>query len=49
MLADAFPEVVTIVGKTWSLHVDKVLRVGRDENLRMIAESVAFLRARASA
>ncbi len=43
VLADCFAPVVTIVGKTWGLHVDKVLRVDRDENLRMIAESVAFL------
>ncbi len=28
--------VITIVGKTWDLHVDEVLRVGRDENLAMI-------------
>ena len=32
------------VGKTWDLHIDKVLRVDREENLRMIAESVRFLR-----
>jgi 2-isopropylmalate synthase len=43
VLADCFAPVVTIVGKTWGLHVDKVLRVERDENLRMIEESVAFL------
>jgi len=34
--------VITIVGKTWDLHVDEVLRVSRDENLAMIRESVAF-------
>jgi len=33
------------VGKTWGLHLDKVLRVSRAENLDMIASSVAFLRA----
>src|SRR5581483_11380363 len=33
----------TLVGKTWSLHLEKVVKVDRDENLRMIAESVAFL------
>ena len=44
VLADSFPVVVAIVGKTWGLHVSKVLKVGRDENLRMIADSVAFLR-----
>src|SRR3954469_10854473 len=41
--ADCFAPVCTIVGKTWSLHLEKVVRVGRDENLRMIEESVAFL------
>jgi 2-isopropylmalate synthase len=43
VLAESFAPVCTIVGKTWGLHLDKVVRVGRDENLAMIAESVAFL------
>jgi len=43
VLADSFPGTVTIVGKTWGLHLAKVLRVGRDENLRMIDDSVRFL------
>ena len=34
---------LTIVGKTWGLHVRDVLRVSGEENLAMIAESVAFL------
>jgi 2-isopropylmalate synthase len=42
-LAGCHAPVATIVGKTWGLHLDKVLRVGRDENLAMIAESVGFL------
>jgi 2-isopropylmalate synthase len=42
-LADCFAPVCTLVGKTWSLHLEKVVRVDREENLRMIAESVAFL------
>ncbi len=37
--------VITIVGKTWDLHVDEVLRVDRDENLAMIHDSVSFCRA----
>ena len=45
VLAESFAPVATIVGKTWDLHLDKVLRVDRDENLRMIDESIAFLRA----
>src|SRR5687767_6789107 len=43
VLAGCFAPVCTIVGKTWGLHLDKVVRVGRDENLAMIADSVAFL------
>ena len=42
-LADCWAPVAAIVGKTWDLHIDKVLRVDREENLRMIAESVRFL------
>lgn len=37
--------VVTLVGKSWDLHVDEVLRVSREENLAMIRESVAHCRA----
>jgi len=42
-LAELFAPVCTLVGKTWRLHLDKVVRVDVEENLRMIAESVAFL------
>ncbi|HEX5911139.1 MAG TPA: citramalate synthase [Thermoleophilaceae bacterium] len=44
VLADSFAPVCTLVGKTWSLHLEKVTRVDPEENLRMIADSVAFLR-----
>ncbi|HTE64492.1 MAG TPA: citramalate synthase [Solirubrobacteraceae bacterium] len=43
LLAGSFAPVCTLVGKTWSLHLEKVVRVDREENLRMIADSVAFL------
>ena len=43
LLAASFAPVCTIVGKTWALHLEKVVRVDRAENLAMIAESVAFL------
>jgi 2-isopropylmalate synthase len=36
--------VVTIVGKTWLLHVEEVLRVHPDENLTMIADTIRYLR-----
>jgi len=45
-LASSFAPVVTLVGKTWGLHLEKVVKVGRDENLAMIAESIAFLLSR---
>jgi 2-isopropylmalate synthase len=43
-LADCFAEVCTLVGKTWALHLEKVTQVDPEENLRMIDESVGFLR-----
>ena len=42
LLADCFAPVCTLVGKTWSLHLEKVTRVDPEENLRMIADSVAL-------
>jgi 2-isopropylmalate synthase len=43
VLANSFAPVCTIVGKASVLHVEKVVRVSREENLAMIADSVAFL------
>lgn len=43
ILVECFAPVATIVGKTWDLHLQKVTKVSREENLRMIGESVAFL------
>jgi 2-isopropylmalate synthase len=45
-LVDSLAPVVCLVGKSWRLHVDKVIRVSAEENLAMIAESIAFLRER---
>jgi len=44
LLVAGFAPVVTLVGKTWGLHLEKVTKVSRDENLAMIRDSVAFLR-----
>ncbi|MEX0856460.1 MAG: citramalate synthase [Gemmatimonadota bacterium] len=44
-LVEARTPVCTLVGKSWTLHVEEVLQVDRDENLAMIEESVAFLAA----
>lgn len=43
-LLEADTPVITLVGKTWDLHVREVLGTTLDENLRMIADSVAFLK-----
>jgi len=43
VLAECFAPVCTLVGKASVLHVEKVVRVSREENLKMIGESVAFL------
>src|SRR5262249_52097888 len=43
ILASGFAPVVTLVGKTWGLHLEKVIKVSREENLAMIRDSVAYL------
>ncbi len=44
MLLDAQTPAVTIVGKTWPLHVTEVFQVTLEENLAMIADTVAYLK-----
>ncbi len=44
-LVDARTPVVTVVGKTSMLHVTEVLQTTPDENLRIIRESVRYLKA----
>ena len=41
---EAETPVVTIVGKTWLLHVTEVLRARPDENLAMIGDTIRFLK-----
>ncbi len=43
-LVEAETPAVTLVGKSSTLHVDRVLETTREENLRMIGESVAFFK-----
>lgn len=43
-LLEAETPVVTVVGKTWPLHVKEVFRVSLEENLAMIRDTVAFLK-----
>ncbi len=43
ILSELFVPACTLVGKASVLHVEKVVRVSREENLAMIGDSVAFL------
>ncbi len=43
LLATGFAPVVTLVGKTWGLHLEKVTKVSRDQNLAMIRDSIEYL------
>jgi 2-isopropylmalate synthase len=45
-LLDANTPVCTIFGKTWTLHVTEVLRTTLPDNLRIIEQSVAYLRSK---
>ena len=44
VLASCFAPICTLVGKSWILHVEKVVHASREENLQMIGESIALLR-----
>lgn len=44
-MIDAGTPVVTLVGKTWTLHVTDVLQTTLDENLRLVCESAKFIKA----
>ena len=44
-LLEAETPVVTLVGKSWDLHVRDVLEAPLEENIAMISESVAYLKA----
>ena len=43
-ILEAGTPVVTIVGKSWLLHVTEVLRAKPEENLAMIADTIRFLK-----
>jgi 2-isopropylmalate synthase len=44
-LLESQAPVITIVGKTWDMHVRDVLGTTLEENLRMIGDSVAYCKA----
>jgi len=44
-LVAADTPAVTVVGKSWDLHVHRVLNTTLEENLRLIADSVRYLKA----
>jgi 2-isopropylmalate synthase len=46
LLIEAGTPVVTIVAKSWGLHVEQILGVSFKENLRMIRETVDYLKSK---
>ena len=43
-LLDSKAKIVTIFGKTWDFHVKEALKISLEENLKIIYDSVAFLK-----
>ena len=43
-LVESQADVICIFGKAWDLHVTDALRVGLDDNLAMIADSISYLK-----
>ena len=43
-LLDSAAPVITLVGKSWDLHVTRVLETSLEENLAMIADSVSYMK-----
>ena len=43
-LQEAGTPAVSIFGKTWDLHVERALGISLDQNLKLISETVAFLK-----
>jgi 2-isopropylmalate synthase len=46
VVTGSFAPVVCLVGKSWRLHLEKVTKVSDEENLAMIADSIALCRER---
>ncbi|MBI2998243.1 MAG: citramalate synthase [Deltaproteobacteria bacterium] len=46
VLLDADTRVITLVGKTWDLHVRDDLRISKKANLEIITDSVAYVKSR---
>ncbi len=45
-LVEAGTKIVTIFGKSWDLHVKDVFRVPLEENIKMISDTVSYLKSK---
>ena len=43
-LVESGTQYITIFGKSWDLHVEQVLKISLDENLKLIEDSLLFLK-----
>src|SRR5438105_9682055 len=46
LLLRADTPVATVVGKTWDMHVREALRISQQENLDILADTIAYLKKR---
>ena len=44
-LIESGADVITIFGKSWDLHVKDVFKISLDDNLKLIEDSISFLKA----
>ena len=44
ILIESNPDIITLMGKCWSLHVEKILGTSLQENLRMIKDTIIHFR-----
>ncbi len=44
ILVDCKPDIITVMGKSWRLHVEKVLGTTLQENRNMVSETIKYLK-----
>ncbi len=44
ILVNSDADYITLVGKSWKLHVNEILKTTLDENLRMISDSIEYIK-----
>ena len=45
-LLNAETKIITIFGKTWDMHVEEVLKISLDDNLKLIEDTIKYLKSK---